>query len=469
MNPNVGHLSCRDVGVIIDGTTLLEHVDFVVTPGEWVSIIGPNGAGKSTLLRAISGAIKSTGTISIGGSVIADLNRRDRAQLFSWVAQAPEIPVGIRVIDYVLLGRTPHLSPLGRESDRDIEIALGALRRLDLQDLGDRMVATLSGGERQRVLIARALTQETPIVLLDEPTTALDLGHQQDVLDLLEQLRTDRDLTILSTMHDLSMAGQYADRLVLLANGRIQTIGAPAEVLTVSNLEQHYGANVRVVTEPDGTLLVVPKRIKSRRRKRPDPMTEEHEPTQDATEAPPEENPIPSGGTTADSVVIVNTGDGKGKSSAAFGVMVRALAVEWPVAVVQFIKSGDWKVGEEKMGRKLGVEWHSKGDGFTWDSDDMSHDMELANEGWQTAKALITAGEHRLIILDEITYLLTWGWVSIDDVVDTIRNRPKHVNVVCTGRDAPQALIDVADTVTEMRKVSHAYDTGILAKRGIDY
>jgi len=187
------------------------------------------------------------------------------------------------------------------------------------------------------------------------------------------------------------------------------------------------------------------------------------------SDEPPSENPIPAGGSRAESVVLVNTGDGKGKSTAAFGVMVRALAMDWRVAVVQFIKSGDWKVGEEKIGRQLGVDWHAMGEGFTWDSDDISHDVEVAGRGWELAASLIAAGDHQLVVLDEITYLLNWGWIDIDDVVAAIASRPPHVNVVCTGRDAPDALIDVADTVTEMVKVKHAYDEGVLAKKGIDY
>ena len=191
--------------------------------------------------------------------------------------------------------------------------------------------------------------------------------------------------------------------------------------------------------------------------------------TENDVETPPEDNPIPAGGSRADSVVVVNTGDGKGKSSAAFGVMVRGLAMEWQVAVVQFVKSGDWKVGEEKLGRQLGVDWHSVGEGFTWDSNDLEHDKAIAQQGWSEAAALIAAGDHKLIILDEITYLMNWGWIDGDDVIRVIAERPSHVNIVATGRDAPEALIDVADTVTEMVKVKHAYDTGILAKRGIDY
>lgn len=171
----------------------------------------------------------------------------------------------------------------------------------------------------------------------------------------------------------------------------------------------------------------------------------------------------------AKSVVVVNTGDGKGKSSSAFGVMVRAVARGWKVAVIQTIKSGEWNVGEEKVGRQLGVDWWTIGEGFTWESDDLTRDEAVAREGWAQAKAIIEAGAHQLVILDEITYPMTWGWISTDEVVDTIRNRPETVSIVATGRDAPQALVDVADTVTEMRKVKHAYDAGIVAKKGIDY
>jgi cob(I)alamin adenosyltransferase len=183
----------------------------------------------------------------------------------------------------------------------------------------------------------------------------------------------------------------------------------------------------------------------------------------------PTEDPRPDDLHRAPSVVIVNTGDGKGKSSAAFGVMIRAVARGWPVAVVQFVKSGKWHVGEEKVGRQLGVDWHNVGDGFTWDSNDLDHDKALASQGWATASGLIAAGDHRLVVLDELTYLCMWGWIDTADVVTAIRHRPEHVNIVVTGRDAPQELIDLADTVTDMRKVKHAYDRGVNAIRGIEY
>ena len=171
-----------------------------------------------------------------------------------------------------------------------------------------------------------------------------------------------------------------------------------------------------------------------------------------------------------ESLVVVNTGDGKGKSTAAFGMVVRGVARGWSVAVVQFLKSGKWQVGEEQVCReRLGVDWFAIGEGFTWDSPDLTQDEAVAQAAWAHAKALIEAGAHKLVVLDEITYPMNWGWISTDEVAATIAGRPAAVNVVCTGRDAPPALLDVADTATEMAKIKHVYDTGVRAKKGIDY
>jgi len=199
-------------------------------------------------------------------------------------------------------------------------------------------------------------------------------------------------------------------------------------------------------------------------------MTDAPTPTEAAGESTaPTEDPRPDGLRSADSLVVVNTGNGKGKSSSAFGIMVRGVARGWNVAVVQFIKSGDWKVGEEKIGRQLGVDWFAFGDGFTWDSEDMSNDIAHARAGWAKAVELMNAGEHQLLVFDELTYLSTFGWLPIGEVVDAVRDRPRHVNVVITGRDAAPELIELADTVTEMVEVKHAYQQGIRAMRGIDY
>jgi cob(I)alamin adenosyltransferase len=169
------------------------------------------------------------------------------------------------------------------------------------------------------------------------------------------------------------------------------------------------------------------------------------------------------------SLVLVNTGDGKGKSTAAFGVVMRAVARGWPVSVIQFLKSEKWQVGEERVARELGVEWARTGDGFSWLSDDLKRSEALAGAAWELAARTLAAGEHRLVVLDEITYPMSWGWISTEAVVEAIRTRSSRVNVIATGRRAPQPLIEVADTVTEMVKVRHAFDSGVRARRGIDF
>lgn len=166
---------------------------------------------------------------------------------------------------------------------------------------------------------------------------------------------------------------------------------------------------------------------------------------------------------------IINTGDGKGKSSSAFGVMLRAVARGWNVKVIQFIKSDKWQTGEKKMADQLGVEWVTGGDGFTWESDDMEATEKAAADAWVLAKESLASGDYDLIILDEATYPVTFGWIDISDVVASIDLRAEGTNVIITGRDAHQDLIDAADTVTEMRKVKHAFDNGIAARKGLDF
>lgn len=185
-------------------------------------------------------------------------------------------------------------------------------------------------------------------------------------------------------------------------------------------------------------------------------------------QTPPTEPPR-KGTVRAPSLLLINTGDGKGKSTAAFGTVMRAMARGWKVAVVQFLKSGDWNVGEEKIAREMGVDWWATGDGFTWESEDMDESQAIATAGWERAVETIQSGEYDLVVLDEVTYPINWGWIDGEEVVAVLQGRPEKVNVILTGRDAPQELVDIADTVTEMRKVKHAFDSGIMARRGIDY
>ncbi len=170
-----------------------------------------------------------------------------------------------------------------------------------------------------------------------------------------------------------------------------------------------------------------------------------------------------------DSIVLLNTGHGKGKSSAAFGVMGRAWARGWKVGVIQFVKSGKWKVGERKLAEHLEIEWHTLGDGFTWESTDMDETVAKGKHAFSVAKEKLSSGNYDLLILDELTYAVSYGWVPVEAVVEAISNRAPKTNVIITGRNAPEDLVEIADTVTEMKKIKHAYDQGIRAKKGIEY
>ena len=447
-------VAMQDVGVRRGGAEVLRGLDLDAAPGEWVALVGPNGAGKTTVLRTIAGLHRHAGRLLVDGVVVGRLGPRRLARAVALVPQEPVLPPALSVFQYVLLGRTPHLGYLGREGTRDRAMVAATLERLDAGRLAERQLATLSGGERQRAVIARALVQEPRILLLDEPTSALDVGHQQDVLELVAGLRRRDRLTVVSAMHDLTLAGQFADRIVLLAGGRVIESGTPEEVLTAAAIGEHYGASVRVLAEGDRPVVVPTRRVPA-----------ETPPAETVPVEPPKAKPR----RRVRSLVVVNTGDGKGKSTAAFGIVMRSVARGWRVAVIQFIKSGRWKTGEEQVCRQLGVDWWSIGDGFTWDSRDLTESEAVARAAWEAARAAISSGDHDVVVLDEVTYPVNWGWIGLDDVVATVRGRPERVNVVLTGRDAPQALLDLADTATEMRNIRHAYDSGVIARRGIDF
>jgi iron complex transport system ATP-binding protein len=254
-----GSVHVRGVSVEHGGRIVLHPIDLDVAPGSWLGIVGPNGAGKSTLLRAVAGTVPHAGTITLGDQTTAGLGPRDRARLLAVAPQQPTIPSGTTVIDYVLLGRTAHISFLGRESAHDFAVLTEMLDLLGLADLADRDVVTLSGGERQRAVLARALAQEAPLLLLDEPTTALDIGHQQQALSLVDELRRQRGLTVVSAMHDLTLAAQHGDGFVLLHEGRVVARGPARDVFTPALVERVFEATVSVIDD-GGDLVIVPRR-----------------------------------------------------------------------------------------------------------------------------------------------------------------------------------------------------------------
>jgi iron complex transport system ATP-binding protein len=252
-------LTLESLSISYGPRVALRNVSLQVTPGEVMAVIGPNGAGKSTLIRAASGGLAPTqGRALLAGLEAHRLPPDRRARRVAVVPQAARLPEAFTVWETVLMGRTPYLGWLARESRADHALAQAAMRRANVADLAERCIGELSGGEQQRVLIARALAQAAPILLMDEPTAHLDLKHQVSLLSLARDLAHQEKLVVLVALHDLNLAAQFADRVALLVGGELRTLGLPAEVLTASNLSTAYDLAVNVIAHPaHGTPLVI--------------------------------------------------------------------------------------------------------------------------------------------------------------------------------------------------------------------
>jgi iron complex transport system ATP-binding protein len=253
-------VAVSELSVRAGSKVLISDVTLSFEPGTWSTIIGPNGAGKTTLVETIAGLRRpSHGSVTILGEPLADMNERARALKVALVPQHPVVPSGMSVYDYVALGRVAHHGLFHTAGAGDRVIIESVLERLSLVGFRDRDVVTLSGGERQRMVLARALTQSTMVVVLDEPITGLDLRHQMDMLELMKHEVRDCGLTVIATLHDLTLAGQFADRLVLLDGGEVVLDGAAGTVIRSDELAKRYGMNLRVV-DVDGSDVVVPVR-----------------------------------------------------------------------------------------------------------------------------------------------------------------------------------------------------------------
>ena len=239
---------------------VLQQISLEVEEGEILGIVGPNGAGKTTLLSIMSGALKPrSGEVYLNGARLAELQPKERATTVAMVPQNPAIPQGFTALEMVLMGRNPHLGLLQWEGPKDLEICRQVMELTTTWNFGDRLISTLSGGERQRVFIARALAQEAPLLLLDEPTAHLDLGYQSGVLDMIDSIRKEAHVTVITAMHDLTLAAQYCDRMAALHQGTIFALGRPDEVLRPDVVSTTFGAEVSIIRHPvHGTPVVLP-------------------------------------------------------------------------------------------------------------------------------------------------------------------------------------------------------------------
>jgi len=251
-------LEMRNAALGYDHHPVLKDITFKASPGQLAGLIGPNGSGKSTIIKALCGLIRpAAGEILVDGRNIAGIARRELARLVGVVPQLPLLPSTFTAFEIVLMGRNPHLSMFQSESRRDWAIAREAMEKTGTLTLANRRVNELSGGEIQSLLIARVLVQETSAILLDEPTANLDIGRQMDMLDLIKRLCVEKNITALAALHDLNLAAQYCDRLLLIDDYGIYAQGTPAEVITDANIRQVYGVERCVFPHPANGLPTV--------------------------------------------------------------------------------------------------------------------------------------------------------------------------------------------------------------------
>ena len=244
-------LEVNDLTLAYGKNTVIDTMSFSVNKGEMLGLIGPNGSGKSTLIKAVSHVIiPRSGRVILDGKDISTIHRSELARLLSVVPQTPILPSSFSAFEIVLMGRNPHLGLLRYESENDMDITYRAMERTATLPFAERRIGELSGGEIQRIVIARALAQQTEVILLDEPTANLDINHQLEILDLIKSLCTRNHLTVIITLHDLNLAAQYCDRLVLIRTGRVHARGTPEEVITTDNIREVYGTDNCVYTHP---------------------------------------------------------------------------------------------------------------------------------------------------------------------------------------------------------------------------
>jgi len=262
MNDNGKHPMIQADGLTAsyENQLVLQNVNFSLHAGTVLAVIGPNGVGKSTLIRVLSRVVPlQNGQVTVNGRDLFDYDNEELARCIAVVPQSSRMPNGFSAWETVLLGRTPHLNWLGQTSQRDEDIARYAMQQTQTLNLASRHINEVSGGEVQRIMLARALSQSAPILLLDEPTAHLDMQHQLSLLQMVKKLAHECDLAVLITMHDLNLVSRFADRVALLNNRCFQAVGTPDEVLTAPLLSETYKVPLNVIPHPkDGPSLIVP-------------------------------------------------------------------------------------------------------------------------------------------------------------------------------------------------------------------
>ena len=449
-------------------------------------------------------------SVHLAGTDLRALSPVEVAQRLSLVLTATPPLDLMNGYALVALGRLPHTDWLGRLTEEDHTAVNTAIDAADAKELADRQVGELSDGQRQKLMVARALAQESEIMLLDEPTAYLDLPRRVETMQLLKRLAHATGRAILVSTHDLDLALRSCDHLWLLSAGGIE-IGAPEDLVLAGSLsatfardgvsfDERSGAFVRkpthgrsVCVPGDTTHAIWMRRALERAgyaptaARTPSQFAElkngngsawqlrmrgnmsAHNSIQEVLDALEGKERMTARHARR-GLVLVNTGDGRGKSTSAFGVILRMLGRGKKVALIQFLKHEGGQWGEVRALRQLGLEPIKTGDGFTWTSRNMDETQARALHGWELAQAAITSDVYDLVVLDEFTYLMEFGWLDAEEVITWLNaNKPDRLHLLITGRNASDALIDYADTVSEMVKIKHTFDVGIKARAGIEF
>ena len=253
-------LQLKDVSFAYHRAPVIQSLSLKVEPGEFIGVLGPNGSGKSTLLKLLGGILKpGSGTVFLKDKPLNDYKRKTLAQSIAWLPQEHGMAFSFRVGEIVLMGRHPYLSPMTFEGQKDFDIADQAMTTTDTAHLSARQFSDISGGEKQRVMMASAIAQEPEVLLLDEPTTALDIKYQLEIINILDRLNRSDGMTLILAMHDMHLASKYCRRLILIDQGKIVKDGTPEEVLQKEVLESVYGVQLKVFHDPeDGSILITP-------------------------------------------------------------------------------------------------------------------------------------------------------------------------------------------------------------------
>jgi len=449
-------LVIEDLSIRRGSRLLVESLSARIVPGERWAVIGPNGAGKTSLLLCLAGLLApSSGRVLVESEVVHKVSAGVRSRWIGWLSTASPNDFGLTAYERIALA--------GRDETR----VASAITKHEIGHLAGSMLSRLSAGERQRVELAALESRDVAFWLLDEPSTYLDLRFQRRLIRcLIDASRAGR--AVISSSHDLFQAAAFATHAFLVdGRGRVDA-GPVDEILEPERLEAVYDVPIRVERGRDGKWTHLAPDFAGVGHAEDELMNEEERYRQRMQKHKKVVDERIAAATEDRGVIVVLTGRGKGKSSSAYGMVARSLGHGMRCGIVGFIK-GTYATGEDAFFRMQdGVEMYTMGEGFTWETQDRERDLAAAAAALDKTRTFLSDSGLDLVVLDEVNVALRKGLIELPPLLKALASRPAAQHVVLTGRNAPQGLIDMADTVSEIQPVKHAFQAGVKAQRGIE-